>query len=273
MHARAGQRRRPRPRPMPTRLDGGNRHQRLRETAVELAIPLHVAAEAGRHARAITSKRRPPCRRPRARGRSPRSSAARSPGRRSAAASRPGCAAACSNGDRQRVGRGRCRRLPMTWLTISIPKRASSCRASEPTATRAAVSRALARSSTSRMSSWPYLTTPARSAWPGRGRVTAGRSDRPVALCRLSASTCIVCCQFSQSLFGISSAIGAPVVTPWRTPESDLRPVRFDRHAAAAAVAALAAAQSRGERRSRRQAGGHAIEDDDRAPGRATRRR
>ena len=45
-----------------------------------------------------------------------------------------------------------------------------------PTATRAAVSRALARSSTLRMSSSPYFTKPARSAWPGRGRVTGGRS-------------------------------------------------------------------------------------------------
>ena len=45
-----------------------------------------------------------------------------------------------------------------------------------PTATRAAVSRALARSRMLRMSSCPYFTTPARSAWPGRGRVTRGRS-------------------------------------------------------------------------------------------------
>ena len=36
-----------------------------------------------------------------------------------------------------------------------------------PAATREAVSRALARSSTLRTSSSPYLTTPARSAWPG----------------------------------------------------------------------------------------------------------
>ena len=31
-------------------FDGRNRHQRLRQPAVEFAVPLHVAAEAGRHA-------------------------------------------------------------------------------------------------------------------------------------------------------------------------------------------------------------------------------
>jgi len=82
-----------------------------------------------------------------------------------------------------------------------------------PTATRAAVSRALARSSTLRMSSWPYFTKPARSAWPGRGRVTSGRSV-PVAPSGISGSAYIVRCQFSQSLFGISSAIGPPVERP-----------------------------------------------------------
>ena len=37
---------------------------------------------------------------------------------------------------------------------------------------------------------------------------------------RARLSTAIVRCQFSQSLFGISSAIGPPVVRPWRTPLS-----------------------------------------------------
>ena len=35
---------------MPTRLDRGDRHQRLRQPAIELAVPLRVAAEARRHA-------------------------------------------------------------------------------------------------------------------------------------------------------------------------------------------------------------------------------
>ena len=47
-----------------------------------------------------------------------------------------------------------------------------------------------------------------------------GALDARCVAVRRRASTAIVCCQFSQSLFGISSAIGAPVVTPWRTPLS-----------------------------------------------------
>ena len=107
--------------------------------------------------------------------------------------------------------------IAKTWLTIWVPTAARSWRASEPIATRAAVSRALARSRTLRMSSWPYFTTPARSAWPGRGRVTTGRSA-PDAPAGWSCSTCIVRCQLSQSLFGITRAMGAPVVRPWRMP-------------------------------------------------------
>ena len=38
------------PMPMPTRLDRRNGHQRLRQPAVELAVPLHVAAEPDGHA-------------------------------------------------------------------------------------------------------------------------------------------------------------------------------------------------------------------------------
>ena len=109
--------------------------------------------------------------------------------------------------------------MDTTWLTMSVPSWQRSWRAIEPTATRAAVSRALARSSTSRISSWPYFTTPARSACPGRGRVTAGRSA-PDASAGCSGSEYIVRCQFSQSLFGMKSAMGAPVDTPWRMPLS-----------------------------------------------------
>ena len=47
------------------RLDGLDRHQRLREPAVELAVPLDVAAEPGRHARGRSPRRRRrACRRP-----------------------------------------------------------------------------------------------------------------------------------------------------------------------------------------------------------------
>ena len=104
-----------------------------------------------------------------------------------------------------------------TWLATRMPKRPRTCRARLPAATRAAVSRALARSRMSRMSSCPYLTAPARSACPGRGRVTSARRT-PLAPSGMSGSTYIVCCQLTQSRFRINSAIGAPVVRPWRTP-------------------------------------------------------
>ena len=51
-------------------------------------------------------------------------------------------------------------------------------RASSPSATRAAVSRALARSSTGLASWCPYFCIPARSAWPGRGRVSGAARPR-----------------------------------------------------------------------------------------------
>src|SRR6202453_4591963 len=54
--------------------------------------------------------------------------------------------------------------MSSTWL--------SSRRATSPSATRAAVSRALARSRTGRASSKPYFCIPVRSACPGRGRVS-----------------------------------------------------------------------------------------------------
>ena len=52
----------------------------------------------------------------------------------------------------------------ITWDRIPICKLPRSFLASAPAATRAAVSRALARSSTSRASVKPYFCMPARSA-------------------------------------------------------------------------------------------------------------
>jgi hypothetical protein len=102
--------------------------------------------------------------------------------------------------------------MAMVWLCSAMPNSSSSLRATAPTATRAAVSLALARSRIGRTSSKPYLTTPARSAWPGRRRVTFSNSASV-------SSTAILSCQFTQSLFSMSSAIGLPSVRPWRTPE------------------------------------------------------
>ena len=108
--------------------------------------------------------------------------------------------------------------ISTTWLTTSTPNRVKMARATAPAATRAAVSRALARSRTSRRSSRPYFSPPARSACPGRGRVTAARRA-PGSDSSGSASTLIVWRQFSQSLLRIWSAIGLPSVRPRRTPD------------------------------------------------------
>ena len=60
-----------------------------------------------------------------------------------------------------------------TLLATSTPISRRSAFAAPPAATIAAVWRALARSRAFRTSSRPYFMTPARSAWPGRGSVTA----------------------------------------------------------------------------------------------------
>ena len=100
----------------------------------------------------------------------------------------------------------------ITWDSTVIPRCASRALAQAPAATRAAVSRAEARSSTSRASVKPYFCIPARSAWPGRGRVS-GFSVRPGAG---SISTV----HLGHSVLPISMATGDPRVRPWRIPPS-----------------------------------------------------
>jgi len=65
------------------------------------------------------------------------------------------------------------RPIRTTRLCSATPNSARKVRATVPSATRIAVSRALARSSTSRMSVRSYLIPPMRSACPGRGMKTA----------------------------------------------------------------------------------------------------
>ena len=60
----------------------------------------------------------------------------------------------------------------MTWLCRMIPNSSNNALATAPAATRAAVSRALARSNEFLTSSKPYFMVPGRSACPGRIRVT-----------------------------------------------------------------------------------------------------
>src|SRR5439155_944489 len=64
-----------------------------------------------------------------------------------------------------------------------------------------------------RVSRWLYLSTPARSAWPGRGRVTARFGSRS------SRRGDIFFSQLRQSRFSIQRVIGEPSDSPQRTPE------------------------------------------------------
>src|SRR5437588_1053057 len=99
-----------------------------------------------------------------------------------------------------------------TWERTWIPSSARNALQKYPSPTRVAVSRALARSRMSRASSAPYFCIPARSACPGRGRVSrSDGSGSPNGAIR-SRYFC------SHSALAIVRAIGAPSVRPWRSP-------------------------------------------------------
>ncbi len=91
-------------------------------------------------------------------------------------------------------------------------------RATAPRATRAAVSRALARSRIGRASSKPYFCMPARSAWPGRGRVRGAL--RPVSLSSegSTGSADMTFSHLGHSVLPTMTAIGEPRESPCRTP-------------------------------------------------------
>jgi len=134
-----------------------------------------------------------------------------------------------SASSRDRVALAGSRATPPTSAVndqTSMPSSRRKARATAPAATRAAVSRADARSSTFRTSLKPYLSAPARSAWPGRTLVTGvARLLPPSAAAASSAAsmsergpTCMTRVQFSQSRLRTSSRMGDPSVRPWRTP-------------------------------------------------------
>ena len=134
-----------------------------------------------------------------------------------------------SASSRERLARAGSTATPPTSAVndhTSMPSSRRNARATPPAATRAAVSRADARSSTLRTSSWPYLSAPARSPWPGRTRVTGVDRLSPPSAAATSAaasssdsgSTCMTFVQFSQSLLATRSRIGEPSVRPCRTP-------------------------------------------------------
>jgi hypothetical protein len=90
--------------------------------------------------------------------------------------------------------------------------------ATRPSATRAAVSRAEARSRIGRDSSKSYFCMPARSAWPGRGRVSGAL--RPVSLSSpgSTGSADMTFSHFGHSVLPTLMATGPPWDSPWRTP-------------------------------------------------------
>ncbi len=111
----------------------------------------------------------------------------------------------------RRVGSARTGPIWITCEPMSTPRWDRRALATAPAATRAAVSRAEARSSTLRASSKAYFCMPVRSAWPGRGVV------RRCAVCPGAGDISSVHLR-SHSLLAISIATGEPRVRPWRTP-------------------------------------------------------
>ncbi len=132
--------------------------------------------------------------------------------------------------------------IESVWLTSRMPSSARNPRAIAPRATRAAVSRALARSRMGRASSNPYFCMPTRSACPGRGRVSAAPRPRDISV-RSTGSGFITSTHFGHSVLPIRSAIGLPRLRPWRDAPRDREFVLLELHARAAAVAELAAGE------------------------------
>ena len=157
-------------------LDRLDAHQRAGEPGVEPAVPVHVRAEARRQRRRRgPRRRRRGCRRPCGPGRSRRPS----PSLASASRQRTGSASSARDvvGRRARTPSGAVTPPSSTTWRDDLERRRparGSCEATAPSATRAAVSRAVARSRIGRASSKPYFCMPTRSAWPGRGRVSGG---------------------------------------------------------------------------------------------------
>ncbi len=160
---------------------------------VEPPVPVDVRAEADGHAVGdAPRRRRRGCRRPCGPGRSRRPSPCSRPRRGSA----PGRRRAWPR--RRAPARRRTGPWPpassTTCETISMPAVSFRYeRATAPSATRAAVSRALARSSTGRASSRSYFCMPARSAWPGRGRVSGALRASPARTSGSTGSAAMTC--------------------------------------------------------------------------------
>ena len=157
----------------------------------------------------------------------------------------------------------------------STPSSARNARATPPAATRAAVSRADARSSTLRTSLKPYFTAPARSAWPGRTRVTGVARLLPPSARASQLGRLVVAERLDLhdprpvlpvavgDLEQDRRAEGQPVADP----RHDLGAVLLDGLAGAPAVAALTAGQVERDRvGGQGQAGRDPLDDDPQRP-------
>ena len=159
-----------------------------------------------------------------------------------------GSALASSNVTETRIVERRRRQWRRRGWPCGCRTRASSCRARPPAATRAAVSRALARSSTSRMSSWPYFSAPGEVGVTRPRPRDGRRARRPLRSPRrlgvdvhrlLPVDPVAVADQQRDRRAG---GLAAPDAG------ENLRAVALDRHPAAAPVAALTPPELGGER-------------------------
>ena len=158
--------------------------------------------------------------------------------------------------------------IDTTCETTSAPSTARrNCWATVPSATRAAVSRADARSSTGRASSKPYFCMPARSACPGRGRVSGALRARPQRL-----SGCLVLGRVGSHDLLPLRPLGVADLHRERAAEADAVPdpaeqgdlVLFELHPGTAAVAEAAPGELGGDVRGRhRDPGRQSFEDGD----------
>ena len=102
-----------------------------------------------------------------------------------------------------------------TWAPTDCSRKLVATR---PSATRAAVSRAEARSRIGRASSKSYFCIPTRSACPGRGRVSAALRASASSSTGSTGSADITFSHLGHSVLPTSMATGPPWVSPCRTP-------------------------------------------------------
>ena len=245
-------------------LDRLDAHQRAGQPRVEAAVPVHVRAEARRQAVhddlddaaegvavlvGLVDARRPSAR-----------------WRRVEAAHRVVVERGHVVAVGTRAGRGgyaaelddvrdhRSRRRPA----------ARKLEATRPSATRAAVSRAEARSRTGRASSKSYFCMPTRSACPGRGRVSGALRASASSSTGSTGSADITWSHLGHSVLPISTATGPPCVSPCRTPPTNRDLVLLELHPGAASVAEPAPRQGVAQVVGRdRDVGGQPLEDGD----------